>query len=141
MILDDIMLLNEGRGYVLRRFFRRVVRYGKILGIKDVFFCNLCDIVIRDCSSVYLELLLRKEYIKKVIKIEEDKFREILDLGMEILNGFISELKENNEKVFKGVDVFKLYDIFGFLMELIKEILEDEGLFLKEEDFYEEMKI
>lgn len=141
MISDDIMPSNEGRGYVLRRLLRRAARHGKTLGIKDAFLCNLCDIVIRDCSSAYPELLSRKEYIKKVIKIEEDKFRETLDSGMEILNGFISELKENNEKVLKGADAFKLYDTFGFPMELTKEILEDEGLSLKEEDFHEEMKI
>lgn len=141
MISDDIMPSNEGRGYVLRRLLRRAARHGKTLGIKDAFLCNLCDIVIRDCSSAYPELMTKKEYIKKVIKIEEDKFRETLDSGMEILNGFISELKEKNEKVLKGVDGFKLYDTFGFPMELTKEILEDEGFSLDEEGFHEEMKV
>ena len=103
--------------------------------------CNLCDIVIRDSKDAYPELEAKKEYIKKVIKIEEDKFRETLDSGMEILNGFISELKERNEKVLKGADGFKLYDTFGFPMELTKEILEDEGLSLDEDAFHEEMKI
>lgn len=141
MISDDVMPSNEGRGYVLRRLLRRAARHGKTLGIKDAFLCNLCDIVIRDCSSAYPELEAKKEYIKKVIKIEEDKFRETLDSGMEILNGFISELKEKKETVLCGADGFKLYDTFGFPMELTMEILEDEGLSLDEAAFQEEMKI
>jgi alanyl-tRNA synthetase len=141
LISDDVMPSNEGRGYVLRRLLRRAARHGKTLGITDAFLCNLCDIVIRDSKAAYPELEAKKEYIKKVIKIEEDKFRETLDSGMEILNGFIKELKENNEKVLKGADGFKLYDTFGFPMELTKEILEDEGLSLDEEAFNEEMKV
>ena len=141
MISDDVMPSNEGRGYVLRRLLRRAARHGKMLGIKEAFLCNLCDVVIRDSKDAYSELEAKQEYIKKVIKIEEDKFRETLDSGMEILNGFISELKENKEKVLKGADGFKLYDTFGFPMELTKEILEDEGLSLDEEAFHEEMKI
>ncbi|EHI98363.1 alanyl-tRNA synthetase [Clostridium sp. DL-VIII] len=141
LISDDVMPSNEGRGYVLRRLLRRAARHGKTLGIKDAFLCNLCDIVIRDSKAAYPELEAKKEYIKKVIKIEEDKFRETLDSGMEILNGFVSELKENNEKVLKGADGFKLYDTFGFPMELTKEILEDEGLSLDEDAFHEEMKV
>lgn len=141
MISDDVMPSNEGRGYVLRRLLRRAARHGKTLGIKEAFLCNLCDTVIRDSSEAYPELSAKKDYIKKVIKIEEDKFRETLDSGMEILNGFISELKENSKKVLSGVDGFKLYDTFGFPMELTKEILEDEGLSLDEVSFNEEMKI
>ncbi|AWK51278.1 alanine--tRNA ligase [Clostridium beijerinckii] len=141
MISDDVMPSNEGRGYVLRRLLRRAARHGKTLGIKDAFLCNLCDIVIRDSKDAYPEIEAKKDYIKKVIKIEEDKFRETLDSGIEILNGFVAELKENNEKVLKGADGFKLYDTFGFPMELTKEILEDEGLSLNEDAFHEEMKI
>ena len=141
MISDDIMPSNEGRGYVLRRLLRRAARHGKTLGIKDAFLCNLCDVVIRDSKDAYPELETKRDYIKKVIKIEEDKFRETLDSGIEILNGFIEELKANNEKVLSGENGFKLYDTFGFPMELTKEILEDEGLSLDEEAFHEEMKI
>ncbi|WP_297424572.1 alanine--tRNA ligase [Clostridium sp.] len=141
MISDDVMPSNEGRGYVLRRLLRRAARHGKTLGIKEAFLCNLCETVIRDSSEAYPELSAKEEYIKKVIKIEEDKFRETLDSGTEILNGFISELKEKNEKVLSGADGFKLYDTFGFPMELTKEILEDEGLSLDEDAFHEEMKI
>ena len=141
MISDDIMPSNEGRGYVLRRLLRRAARHGKTLGIKDSFLCHLCDIVIRDSSSAYPELETKKEYIKKVIKIEEDKFRETLDSGTEILNGFISDLKEKNNKVLSGKEGFTLYDTFGFPMELTKEILEDEGLSLDENAFNEEMEI
>ena len=141
MISDDVMPSNEGRGYVLRRLLRRAARHGKTLGIKDAYLCNLCDIVIRDSEEAYPELSAKKEYIKKVIKIEEDKFRETLDSGMEILTGFIDELKEKNEKILSGAEGFKLYDTFGFPMELTKEILEDEGLSLDEDAFQEEMKI
>ena len=141
MISDDIMPSNEGRGYVLRRLLRRAARHGKTLGIKDAFLCNLCDVVIRDSKEAYAELEAKREYIKKVIKIEEDKFRETLDAGIEILNGFISELKENNKKILSGAEGFKLYDTFGFPMELTKEILEDEGFSLDEDAFHEEMKI
>ena len=141
MISDDVMPSNEGRGYVLRRLLRRAARHGKTLGIKDAYLCNLCDIVIRDSKDAYPEIEAKKEYIKKVIKIEEDKFRETLDSGIEILNGFISELKEKSEKILEGADGFKLYDTFGFPMELTKEILEDEGLSLDENAFHEEMKI
>lgn len=141
MISDDIMPSNEGRGYVLRRLLRRAARHGKTLGIKDAFLCNLCDVVIRDSKEAYPELETKKDYIKKVIKIEEDKFRETLDSGIEILNGFIAELKSKNEKVLSGANGFKLYDTFGFPMELTKEILEDEGLSLDEEGFHEEMKV
>ena len=141
MISDDIMPSNEGRGYVLRRLLRRAARHGKTLGIKDAFLCNLCDVVIRDSKDAYPELETKKDYIKKVIKIEEDKFRETLDSGIEILNGFIAELKAKNEKVLSGENGFKLYDTFGFPMELTMEILDDEGLTLDEEGFHEEMKI
>ena len=141
MISDDIMPSNEGRGYVLRRLLRRAARHGKTLGIKDAFLCNLCDVVIRDSKDAYPELATKKDYIKKVIKIEEDKFRETLDSGIEILNGFIAELKAKNETVLSGENGFKLYDTFGFPMELTKEILEDEGLSLDEEGFHEEMKV
>lgn len=141
MISDDVMPSNEGRGYVLRRLLRRAARHGKTLGIKDAFLCNLCDIVIRDSKDAYPEIEARKEYIKKLIKIEEDKFRETLDSGLEILNALISEVKERKEKILKGADAFKLYDTFGFPMELTKEILEDAGLSLDEDAFHEEMEI
>ena len=99
LISDDVMPSNEGRGYVLRRLLRRAARHGKTLGIKDAFLCELCDVVINDSHKAYPELMAKREYIKKVIKNEEDKFRETIDSGMDILNGFISELKENNSKV------------------------------------------
>ncbi|SFC71409.1 alanine--tRNA ligase [Clostridium uliginosum] len=140
LISDEVMPSNEGRGYVLRRLLRRAARHGKTLGVKDAFLCDLCDIVIRDAKEAYPELENKKDYIKKVIKIEEDKFRETLDGGMDILNTFIGELKEKNKKILKGTDGFKLYDTFGFPMELTKEILEDSGFLLDKEGFNKEMK-
>ncbi|CDM69122.1 Alanine-tRNA ligase [Clostridium bornimense] len=140
LISDDVMPSNEGRGYVLRRLLRRAARHGKTLGIKDAFLCELCDVVINDSHKAYPELMTKREYIKKVIKNEEDKFRETIDSGMDILNGFISELKENNSKILSGSNAFKLYDTYGFPIELTKEILEDEGFSVDEDGFKDEMK-
>ncbi|WP_244833263.1 alanine--tRNA ligase [Clostridium sp. BJN0001] len=141
MIADDIMPSNEGRGYVLRRLLRRAARHGKTLGIKDAFLCDLCDVVIEDSKDAYTELGEKKDYIKKVIKIEEDKFRETLDAGTDILNGFIEVLKENNKKVLEGKNAFKLYDTFGFPVELTEEILADYGFSIDMDEFKKEMQI
>ena len=140
LISDDVMPSNEGRGYVLRRLLRRAARHGKTLGIKDAFLCELCDVVINDSHKAYPELMTKRDYIKKVIKNEEDKFRETIDSGMDILNGFISELKEKKETVLSGSNAFKLYDTYGFPVELTREILEDEGFSVDEDGFKKEMK-
>ena len=139
MIADGILPSNEGRGYVLRRLLRRAARHGKLLGIKEDYLYNLFDVVKEVSGEAYPELIEKEGYIKKVIKIEEEKFNETIDQGSEILNGYIEELKANNESTLAGEKVFKLYDTYGFPMDLTQEILEEVGFDLDEEGFNTEM--
>jgi len=139
MIADGILPSNEGRGYVLRRLLRRAARHGKLLGIKEDYLYNLFDVVKEVSGEAYPELVEKEGYIKKVIKIEEEKFNETIDQGSEILNGYIEELKANNESTLAGEKVFKLYDTYGFPMDLTQEILEEVGFDLDEEGFNAEM--
>ena len=99
MIADGILPSNEGRGYVLRRLLRRAARHGKLLGIKEDYLYNLFDVVKEVSGEAYPELIEKEGYIKKVIKIEEEKFNETIDQGSEILNVYIEELKANNESI------------------------------------------
>lgn len=140
MISDGILPSNEGRGYVLRRVLRRAARHGKTLGINNTFLHNLTDIVIENCYKNYPELEEKKEYIKKVIKLEEERFDETIDAGMQILNDYIKEVKNNNHKVLSGDKAFKLYDTYGFPVELTEEILEEQGINIDKEGFNKEMK-
>ncbi|AVQ44277.1 alanine--tRNA ligase [Clostridium botulinum] len=140
MISDGILPSNEGRGYVLRRLLRRAARHGKTLGINNAFLHNLTDIVIENCYKNYPELEEKKEYIKKVIKLEEERFDETIDAGMQILNDYIKEVKNNNHKVLSGDKAFKLYDTYGFPVELTEEILEEQGINIDKEGFNKEMK-
>ena len=139
MIADGILPSNEGRGYVLRRLLRRAARHGKLLGIKEDYLYNLFDVVKEVSGEAYPELVEKEGYINKVIKIEEEKFNETIDQGSEILNGYIEELKANNESTLAGEKVFKLYDTYGFPMDLTQEILEEVGFDLDEEGFNTEM--
>jgi len=141
MVSDGILPSNEGRGYVLRRLLRRAARHGKLLGINHAFLFELCDVVIEISKGAYPELQEKKEYIKKVIRIEEERFDETIDQGIGILNGFIEEMKANNEKVLSGEKVFKLYDTYGFPTELTQEILEENGMDVDMEGFKKEMEI
>lgn len=140
MISDGILPSNEGRGYVLRRLLRRAARHGKTLGINNTFLHNLTDIVIENCYKNYPELEEKRGYIKKVIKLEEERFDETIDAGMQILNDYIEEVKNNNYKVLSGDKAFKLYDTYGFPVELTEEILEEEGISIDKEGFNKEMK-
>ncbi|MGG7164403.1 alanine--tRNA ligase [Clostridium ihumii] len=140
MIGDGVLPSNEGRGYVLRRLLRRAARHGRLLGIEGIFLSELCDVVIDSCKSEYKELVEKADYIKKVIKLEEERFSETIDSGMEILKSYIDELEENKETTLKGEKVFKLYDTYGFPMELTKEILEEKNLNLDIDGFNTEMK-
>lgn len=139
LVADGVLPSNEGRGYVLRRLLRRAARHGKLLGIKENFLYKLVDEVIRVSGEAYPELVEKESYIKKVIRIEEEKFNETIEQGMEILSSYIDELKKNNETVLSGENAFKLYDTYGFPIDLTKEILEEENLSLDEEAFNEEM--
>jgi alanyl-tRNA synthetase len=141
MIADGILPSNEGRGYVLRRLLRRAARHGKLLGINNAFLFELCDVVIENSKEAYTELETKKDYIKKIIKLEEEKFDETIDQGMGILDEYISEMKKDNEKILKGDKAFKLYDTYGFPAELTSEILEEIGMSIDMEGFNNEMKL
>ncbi|NLK21456.1 MAG: alanine--tRNA ligase [Epulopiscium sp.] len=141
MASDGIIPSNEGRGYVFRRLLRRAVRHGKLLGITGLFLEELAATVIDTSSSAYPELEDKKEYILKILSVEEQRFNETIDQGMEILKDYIKELKENKQTVLLGEKSFKLYDTYGFPIDLTKEILEEEGLDLDEEGFIKEMEI
>ncbi|WP_270941963.1 alanine--tRNA ligase [Romboutsia lituseburensis] len=139
LVADGVLPSNEGRGYVLRRLLRRAARHGKLLGIKENFLYKLVDEVIKVSGEAYPELVEKESYIKKVIRIEEEKFNETIEQGMDILAGYIKELKLNGETTLSGENAFKLYDTYGFPIDLTKEILEEENLSLNEESFNEEM--
>ncbi len=141
MTSDGVMPSNEGRGYVLRRLLRRAVRHGKLLGIDREFLCEVADVVIQNSGDAYPELKEKSEYIKKFISIEEHRFHETLDTGMAMLTQKIDELKaKNGAKVLDGPDSFKLYDTYGFPLDLMQEILADEGISVDEDAFKEEME-
>ncbi|CEO32260.1 alanine--tRNA ligase [Paraclostridium sordellii] len=140
LVADGVLPSNEGRGYVLRRLLRRAARNGKLLGMKEPFLYKLVDEVIAVSGAAYPELVEKAEYIKKVIRIEEEKFNETIDKGSEILASYIEELKSNNEKTLSGENAFRLYDTYGFPVDLTKEILEEEHLEIDEEGFQAEME-
>ena len=131
---------NEGRGYVLRRLLRRAARHGKLLGVKELFLQKLIDEVIKVNDKAYPVLVEKESYIKKVVGIEEEKFNETIDQGTEILNSYIEVLKNEGKTVLSGQEAFKLYDTYGFPIDLTKEILEEEHLSVDEEAFNEEME-
>ncbi|MBU5225654.1 alanine--tRNA ligase [Clostridium senegalense] len=140
MISDGILPSNEGRGYVLRRLLRRAARHGRLLGIKDIFLSELCDVVIKTSKGEYKELEKKADYIKKVIKLEEERFSETIDSGMDILKSYIEELEKNNENILKGEKAFKLYDTYGFPIELTEEILDEKDLKVDIDGFNKEMQ-
>jgi alanyl-tRNA synthetase len=140
LICDGVQPSNEGRGYVLRRLLRRAARHGRLLGIKELFLTKIVDSVVENYSSGYPELLEKAQYIKKVVLLEEERFNETIDSGMDILKGYISELEASKIEVLSGEKVFKLYDTYGFPLELTEEILEEKGLKVDIEGFNREMK-
>lgn len=139
LVADGVLPSNEGRGYVLRRLLRRAARHGKLLGVKENFLFKLVDEVIKVSGEAYPELVEKESYIKKVIRIEEEKFNETIDQGSEILSSYIDDLKKNKENTLSGENAFRLYDTFGFPIDLTKEILEEENLLIDEEAFNDEM--
>ncbi|KAB3537336.1 alanine--tRNA ligase [Alkaliphilus pronyensis] len=139
LISDGVIPSNEGRGYVLRRLLRRAARHGKLLGKNDLFLYKLVDAVIDMFGDAYEELKEKKSYIKKVIEVEEERFQETINQGLEILNGYILDMEKSDEINLSGEKAFKLYDTFGFPLELTKEILQEKGMDLKEDSFQEEM--
>ncbi|HBM74497.1 MAG TPA: alanine--tRNA ligase [Clostridiaceae bacterium] len=140
MVSDGIMPSNEGRGYVLRRLLRRAARNGKLLGIKGSFLYNLCDVVIENSMGAYPELVEKKEYIKKVIKLEEERFDETIDQGIGILDDYIKELKGEDKNMLSGDKAFKLYDTYGFPIELTVEMMGEHNIDVDMEGFGCEME-
>ncbi|MBQ6893380.1 MAG: alanine--tRNA ligase, partial [Clostridia bacterium] len=140
MICDGVIPSNEGRGYVLRRILRRAARNAKLLGINHVFLSDLCDVVIELNVGAYPELADKQDYIKKVISMEEDRFNATIDAGLAILNDLIEKAKAENKTVLDGADVFKLYDTYGFPIDLTREIAEEKGLSIDEDKYKAEME-
>ena len=135
MISDGVIPSNEGRGYVLRRIIRRACRHGKLLGINGMFLRGLCEIVIAQNEGAYPELKTKYDYILKVITLEEERFNATIDAGLGILNSIIEDLQAKGEKVISGADAFKLYDTFGFPVDLTREIAEEASLSIDEDAF------
>ncbi|MCQ2436153.1 MAG: alanine--tRNA ligase, partial [Clostridia bacterium] len=135
LVCDGVVPSNEGRGYVLRRLLRRAARHGKMLGINHTFLADLVDVVARENLSEYPELTEKLDYIKKIIAIEEDRFAATIDAGLAILSGITDKAVADGTKVISGADVFKLYDTFGFPVDLTREILSEKGLEYDESEF------
>jgi alanine--tRNA ligase len=139
MVSDGILPSNEGRGYVLRRLLRRAARHGKLLGIDKPFLFEVAQVVINESKSAYPELSEKADYIRKVIKIEEERFDATIDQGLSILNDFIASVKSGGGKILAGSMIFKLHDTYGFPLDLTREIAEENGLELDEDGFKAEM--
>ncbi len=135
MICDGVLPSNEGRGYVLRRLLRRAARHGKLLGVNEPFLYKVCDTVVHENEGHYPELRERQAYITKVIRVEEENFNKTIDAGLRIYNSMIEEHKAKGETVFSGADAFKLYDTYGFPIDLTIEMAEDEGMTVDQEAF------
>lgn len=141
MISDGIMPSNEGRGYVLRRLLRRACRHGRILNIQGEFLVKLAETVIEGSKDGYPELDEKKEFIFKVIAKEEEQFNKTIDQGLSILAEMEKEMEAKQEKVLAGASAFKLYDTYGFPLDLTKEILEEKGMSVDEDGFKEAMEV
>ena len=135
MICDGVLPSNEGRGYVLRRLLRRAARHGKLLGVNEPFLYEVCDTVIHENEGHYPELRERQDYITKVIRTEEENFARTIDGGMKIFNDLLSEHKAKGETVFSGADAFKLYDTYGFPIDLTIEMVAEQGMTVDQDGF------
>ncbi|MBP3447806.1 MAG: alanine--tRNA ligase [Clostridia bacterium] len=135
LVSDGVIPSNEGRGYVLRRLLRRAARHGKLLGIDKMFLTELADVVISQSKDAYPELEEKQDYIKKIISTEEEKFYKTIDAGLLMLNDFIADMKQKGETVFDGEVAFKLYDTYGFPLDLTKEMVEENGFTLDEDKY------
>ena len=140
MICDGVLPSNEGRGYVLRRLLRRAARHGKLLGVNEPFLYKVCDTVVHENEGHYPELRERQAYITKVIRVEEENFNKTIDAGLRIYNSMIEEHKAKGETVFSGADAFKLYDTYGFPIDLTIEMAGDEGMTVDQKAFQELME-
>jgi len=140
LVSDGVLPSNEGRGYILRRLIRRAARHGKLLGIDGAFLTKIVDEVINSWKVEYEDLTDKEEYIKRIIKIEEEKFQSTIDQGIEILDSYIQDMISNNKTILSGSQAFKLYDTYGFPIDLTKEILEEKDLKTDEVEFNSKME-
>lgn len=135
LVSDGVRPTNEGRGYVLRRLIRRAARHGRILGIDGLFLAKLSETVIEECKDGYSELEEKKDYIFKILTEEEKSFNKTIDQGLEILSSMMGEMEQSGMKELSGENTFKLYDTYGFPVDLTAEILEEKGFSYDEEGF------
>ena len=140
MICDGILPSNEGRGYVLRRLLRRAARHGKLLGVNDPFLYQVVDTVIHENQGQYPDLREKQTYITKVIRTEEENFGRTIDGGMKIFSDLLAEHQAKGEKIFSGADAFRLYDTFGFPIDLTAEMVAEQGMTVDEESFRQLMQ-
>ena len=140
MICDGVLPSNEGRGYVLRRLLRRAARHGKLLGVDKPFLYEVVDTVVHENEFAYPDLREKQAYITKVIRTEEENFAKTIDGGMKIFSDLLAAHKAKGETEFSGADAFKLYDTYGFPIDLTAEMVEDEGMTLDREGFDHEME-
>ena len=139
MIADGVIPSNEGRGYVLRRIIRRACRHGKLLGINHAFLVDMVNVAIAESCEAYPELAEKGDYIRKVLSMEEERFDATIDAGLSILSDLIQNAIKGNSDTISGEEVFKLYDTFGFPIDLTREIAEENHLHIDEEKFKELM--
>ena len=140
MISDGVLPSNEGRGYVLRRLIRRAARHGRLLGIDHTFLARLAGTVINNSMGAYPHMDEKRDYIEKVISIEEEKFYATVDQGMAILDQHIAEIRRNGNNTLTGDMVFRLHDTYGFPVDLTREIAQENGMQIDEDGFMAEMK-
>lgn len=141
MASDGILPSNEGRGYVMRRLLRRAARHGRLLGIDRLFLCDMAQVVIDNSSDAYPELKEKKEHIFSVIGKEEENFNKTIDQGLEILDQYMADMKSEGKNVLDGDKAFKLYDTYGFPLDLTMDILSESGMSADEEGFRECMEV
>ncbi|MBI4208957.1 MAG: alanine--tRNA ligase [Deltaproteobacteria bacterium] len=139
LIGDGVLPSNEGRGYVLRRIMRRAARHGKLLGLEEPFLYLLSSVVVSEMQAVYPELKGAEEHISKVIRVEEERFLETLDRGLQILSEEIKQLQKKRSRIFPGGIAFRLYDTYGFPVDLTETLLADQGFQLDSKGFEKEM--
>ena len=140
MICDGVLPSNEGRGYVLRRLLRRAARHGKLLGVNEPFLYKIVDMVVHENEGHYPDLRERQAYITKVIRVEEENFARTIDGGMRIFDEMLSGHKARGESVFSGADAFKLYDTYGFPLDLTMDMADEQGMTVDEEGFQKLME-
>ena len=140
MISDGILPSNEGRGYVLRRLLRRAARHGKLLGVNEPFLYQVVDMVVHENECQYPELREKQAYITRVIRNEEENFAKTIDAGMHIFSDLLAENQAKGERVFSGADAFKLYDTYGFPIDLTREMVQEQDMTVDEDAFQDLME-